>query len=379
MRMENTIQLINVEYVKPNRFQPRSKFDNDGLMELGQSIRIHGMIQPVIVRRVGPQFEIVAGERRFRAAQSIGMKQVPCLIVDIDDNEAAELAIIENTHRRELTPIEEARSYKQLLDKRYVNQEQLATRLGISLPEFSNTIRLLSLDESVQDALMNNKISEGHARSLLKVTDKMKQVELLNRIINERLTVKALEEVIDEVVTGYTKKAVTGNITAGSNLDINVDDIINNSEDITPAIPTSYAYHSRVDERTKNKKNSLFFNNLENESVNMDANISFGFNPFATDNTEEELDDVDYDLLDSDEEEEQLVSTPKVANISSPEQVVVEEKYESVDDTIAGIKKIIKLAKENGIDVEVEEFNFDLFYQFILRIDKEIKEKETNE
>lgn len=379
MKMENTVQLINVEYVIPNRFQPRSKFDNEGLAELGQSIRIHGMIQPVIVRRVGPQFEIIAGERRFRAAQSVGMKEVPCLIVDITDNEAAELAIIENTHRRELTPIEEARSYKRLLDKRYIPQEQLAARLGISLPEFSNTIRLLSLDESVQDALMNNQISEGHARSLLKVTDKMKQVELLNRIISERLTVRQLEEIIDEVVTGYTKKAITGNITAGSNLDINVDDIVNNSQDITPGLPTTYSYQSKVNDIKRNKKNSLFFNNLENESVNMDANISFGFNPFASTNSDsdEYTDDVDYDLLDSDEPEEE--KEEKVDNNIVNQQEIIEETYETIDDTIAGVKKIIRLAKENGIGIELEEFNFDKFYQFILRIDKELKEKETNE
>ena len=384
MKMESQIQLIPVEQVIPNRFQPRTKFDNDGITELAESIRVHGMIQPVIIRRLGPKFEIIAGERRFRAAQVAGMKQVPCIICELDDNEAAELAIIENTHRMELNPIEEARGYKRLLDKRYVTQDKLAMRLGMSQSALANKIRLLSLDESVQDALMNNQISEGHARSLLKVTDKMKQVDLLNKIIAERWNVRHLDGVIDEIINGYNKPNVVGEITADSKLDVDVDDIINNSIDIDPGIATTYEYRTRAETRQEPKKNSLFFNNLENESANMDPNISFGFNPFQTKlEGEEEEEEVDYDLLEPDENVDANDEVEKTETTTSTEvkkaQPEVIEDYETVDDTIAGFKKIIRLAKANGINIEIEEFNFDLFYQFILRIDKEVIKKEDDQ
>ena len=186
MKMEAQIRLINIEHIIPNRFQPRLHFSDEGLEDLATSIREHGIIQPLVLRRVGEKYEIIAGERRYKASQLAGLTAVPAIITDLDDNESAEVAILENTQRRNLSAIEEGKSYKKLLDRKYVTQDQLARRLGTSQANIANKIRLLSLAEEVQNALIEERISERHARSLLKVTDKVKQVELLNKTIYRR-------------------------------------------------------------------------------------------------------------------------------------------------------------------------------------------------
>lgn len=381
MKMEAQIRLINIDDIIPNRFQPRLKFEDSALDELATSIQEHGIFQPLVVRRLNDKFEIIAGERRFKAATKAGLKAVPCIISDIDDNESAEVAIIENTHRRNLSAIEEAKAYKKLLDRRYITQDQLARRLGMSQSALSNKVRLLSLDEAVQKALINEQISERHARCLLRVTDKMKQVELLNRIIAERWTVKQTEDVVTAVVNSYNNKTNnTGGINASSKLDVDIDRIINNSTDIVSDIPVDdkifYSYNSNLDKRLdeNKKKNSLFFNNLENESVNMDPTLSFGFNPFKKEVKEEHIDDdddVDYDLLDLDEDDEDDETTTE--SKKEAEQVVVEPELEKNEDVITQIKKLLGKAKVNGLSVTSEEFSFDKMYQFVIRIDKEDK------
>lgn len=381
MKMEAQIRLINIDDIIPNRFQPRLKFEDSALDELATSIQEHGIFQPLVVRRLNDKFEIIAGERRFKAATKAGLKAVPCIISDIDDNESAEVAIIENTHRRNLSAIEEAKAYKKLLDRRYITQDQLARRLGMSQSALSNKVRLLSLDEAVQKALINEQISERHARCLLRVTDKMKQVELLNRIIAERWTVKQTEDVVTAVVNSYNNKTNnTGGINASSKLDVDIDRIINNSTDIVSDIPVDdkifYSYNSNLDKRPdeNKKKNSLFFNNLENESVNMDPTLSFGFNPFKKEVKEEHIDDdddVDYDLLDLDDDDDEDETTTE--SKKEVEQVVVEPELEKNEDVITQIKKLLGKAKVNGLSVTSEEFSFDKMYQFVIRIDKEDK------
>lgn len=378
MKMEAQIRLINIDSIIPNRFQPRLQFDDEALNELAASIKEHGIIQPLVLRRVADKFEIIAGERRFKAAQLAGLTSVPAVISDLDDNESAEVAIIENTHRRDLSPIEEAKSYKKLLDRKYVTQEQLASRLGTSQSNVANKIRLLTLDEAVQNALLKEQISERHARSLLRVTDKFKQVDLLNKTINEKWPVRKLDEEIDKVLGTYKKdNTTTGAINANSRIDVDVDDIVNNSADILldeEYTPVNYQYQTRVKEDNK-KRDSLFFNNLENESVNMDPTLNFGFNPFKNNVTTEKALERDYELLELDEENQEEVEEllPKENTSTEVKEVIVEEDYKTMDDVIMGIKKIIKKARNHDIPIELEEFNFDKFYQFIIRVyeDKE--------
>ena len=192
MNLEQTVLQVHIEDIIPNRFQPRLNFDEQGLQELAASIKEHGIIQPLVLRKLGNKYEIIAGERRYKAAQIAGLTTVPAVISNIDDNASAEVALVENVQRRNLTAIEEARSYKNLLDKGYLTQDQLAKRMGLSQPAIANKLRLLNLDEEVQQALLEEKISERHARTLLTLPLE-EQREWLHRIINERLTVRQLD------------------------------------------------------------------------------------------------------------------------------------------------------------------------------------------
>ena len=210
MNLDSGVLQVPLEDIIPNRFQPRLNFDEQGLKELADSIKEHGIIQPLVLRKLGDKYEIIAGERRYKAAGMAGLQTVPAVIANIDDNKSAEVALVENVQRRDLTAIEEARSYKNLLDKGYLTQEQLAKRMGLSQPSIANKLRLLNLDEEVQQALLEEKISERHARTLLQLPDKAAQREWLHRIINERMTVRQLDlelknltggtEVLDDVI-----------------------------------------------------------------------------------------------------------------------------------------------------------------------------------
>ena len=204
--METRKQVIelNIDDVLPNRFQPRIKFNEDAINELSKSIKEHGVIQPIVVRPIGDKFEIIAGERRYKASRMAGKTTIPAIITDLNDKDSAEVALIENVQRENLTPIEEAISYKKILDMGYITQDALATKLGKTQSTVANKLRLLNLEDDVQEALLNEKISERHARSLLKLTDKEKQKQMLNRIINERLTVRRADEEIEKMLNGTT-------------------------------------------------------------------------------------------------------------------------------------------------------------------------------
>ncbi len=211
--MEENEKIINVrvEDIIPNRFQPRLAFDEQELNNLADSIRRYGIIQPLVLRSIGSKFEIIAGERRYKASLLAGLKSVPAIIKNTDDNTSSEIALLENLQRKNLTVIEEAQSYKKLLDKNYT-QEEIANKLGVSQSSVANKLRLLSLPKEVQDALLYNRISERHARSLLSLNDKEMQIELLNRIINERLTVRQTEEEISKLLN---KMSVDNDIPEG--------------------------------------------------------------------------------------------------------------------------------------------------------------------
>ena len=203
MDIDTSIQYINVEEIIPNRFQPRLTFDDEGLQELAKSINEHGIIQPLVLRKLlNGKYEIIAGERRYKASQIAGLSKVPSIIANLDDNTSAEVALVENLQRRNLSSIEEAKSYKKLLDRGYLTQEQLAKRLGVSQSGVANKVRLLNLTEEVQDALLKELISERHARSLLQITNKEQQINMLNKIINNRLTVRQLDEEIKKKLNG---------------------------------------------------------------------------------------------------------------------------------------------------------------------------------
>lgn len=198
--MTGKVVELDVNDVLPNRFQPRIKFSEDSINELSESIKEHGVIQPIVVRPMGDKYEIIAGERRYKASLLAGKQTIPSIITNLNDKDSAEVALIENVQRKDLTPIEEAISYKKILDMGYLTQEELASKLGKNQSTVANKLRLLNLADEVQEAVLDEKISERHARSLLKLRDPNKQVELLNRIIENRLTVRKTDEEIANIL-----------------------------------------------------------------------------------------------------------------------------------------------------------------------------------
>jgi len=190
---ENEVITIKLDDIIPNRFQPREVFDEQALNELAESIKLHGVIQPIIVRPVDNKYEIIAGERRYKASVLAGKTDIPAIVKVKDDKESSIIAFIENSQRRNVSPIEEAKTCERLLSNNDMTQEQLAKQLGMSQSTLANKLRLLTLPIEVQDALLNGEISERHARSLLSVKDTKEQLSLLGRIKEEKLTVRELE------------------------------------------------------------------------------------------------------------------------------------------------------------------------------------------
>lgn len=209
VKEEETIQELKVGQLRPNPYQPRKVFHKEAIEELAASIQEHGILQPLIVRKSIKGYEIVAGERRFRAAQEAKLKTVPAVVRELSDRQMMELALLENLQREDLTPIEEALAYEMLMEQLSMTQEQLAKRLGKSRPHVANHIRLLTLPSFVQEMISNGTISMGHGRTLLALKDKAQLQMLLKRIEKEGLNVRQLEQIIqsmNEHVPRETKK-----------------------------------------------------------------------------------------------------------------------------------------------------------------------------
>lgn len=202
MQNDTSITMLNTSLIVPNKYQPRKIFDETELTKLAESIKIYGIINPILVRKKEDKYEIIAGERRFRATKMLGLTEIPAIIKNADEQQMAELALIENIQRKELSPIEEAKSYEEIMKIGNQTQQSLAQKLGKSQSAIANKIRLLSLPQEVQDALSHKKISERHARSLLTIEDKNRQLEILNKIINEKLTVKETDQIINSKEMG---------------------------------------------------------------------------------------------------------------------------------------------------------------------------------
>lgn len=196
---------LNLNDILPNRFQPRIKFNEEKIYELSQSIKEHGVIQPIIVRPIGDKYEIVIGERRYKASVLADLETIPAIVLDLKDKDSIELALIENVQREDLSAIEEALSYEKILSMGYLTQEELADKLGISQSAISNKKRLLNLCDEVQEALMEKEISERHARSLLKISNEEQQRDMLYRIVSEKLTVRQLDIEIQKLLDNQDK------------------------------------------------------------------------------------------------------------------------------------------------------------------------------
>lgn len=191
-------EIIYVQFgqIKPNPFQPREDFDPQSIEELAQSIKEKGVIQPLLVRRRGDNYELIAGERRFRAANSLGLKEIPVIVRDVSDQDSLELALIENIQREGLNPIEEAHAYQHLIDKFQVSQEKISQALGKARVSITNTLRLLKLPHEIQEEMKKGRISFAHGRALLEIEDANQQRKLTQDIISQGLSVRELENLI---------------------------------------------------------------------------------------------------------------------------------------------------------------------------------------
>ncbi|OUQ49236.1 ParB/RepB/Spo0J family partition protein [Lachnoclostridium sp. An118] len=192
-------QMMKINMVEPNRDQPRRNFEEDALLELADSIKQYGVLQPLIVRKRNDYYEIIAGERRWRAAKMAGVKEVPVIIKEYNEQEILEIALIENIQRENLNPIEEAMAFKKLLEEFNLKQDEVAERVSKSRTAVTNSMRLLKLDQRVQQMIIDDMISTGHARALLAIDDPEQQYVLANRIFDEKLSVRETEKLIKEI------------------------------------------------------------------------------------------------------------------------------------------------------------------------------------
>lgn len=239
MDNKEVVTRISLEDIIPNRFQPREVFNEQALKELAVSIQQHGVIQPIIVRPLGSKFEIIAGERRFKASTMAGVKDIPAIIRTLDDKKASKIALLENLQRQDLTAIEEARTYQTILRLDDMTQAELARTMGKSQASVSNKLRLLSLPEEVQEALLKKEISERHARALIPVEPRERQLELLHRIINERMTVRSLNKIINNKEEASSNEAASEETTSAAVKELKGEENMNAGMDFRNLAPSN--------------------------------------------------------------------------------------------------------------------------------------------
>lgn len=387
MNHENEIVNVRIDEIIPNRFQPRLAFDEKELNELADSIKMHGIIQALVLRRIGDKYEIIAGERRYKASVLAGLTQVPAVIMNIDDQKSAEVAVVENLQRKDLTAIEEAQSYKKILDMGYLTQEELATRMGVAQSTIANKLRLLNLTIPVKEALLHNKISERHARSLLNITDNNLQISMLNRIIAERLTVRQTDEEINKLLGKTPKTDNTPKVTppiVETKEDKPVEDIIPNQIDIEQEKKAS---KDIIEEYKPKDIDALLAPQSEtiiNETKPKEEKQTFNaepelINPFQEVDTEPVI--MDFDVSN------QTFENPvKDTPIETKDSSIIEEyrnqeetpKLQETSTSTKSISKAINQAREEarkieemGFDVDTEEFDFEDMYQIIIKIKKD--------
>lgn len=405
MNLEKEIFEIPLTDIMPNRFQPREIFDDEALQELAQSIKTHGVIQPIIVRKIGDKFEIIAGERRYRASQLAGKTTIPALIRDIDNKEAAKVALLENLQRRDLSPIEEARTYQTILKLDNITQEELAENLGKSQSAIANKLRLLNLDESVQVALLNGQISERHARSLLNVADKNKQKELVEKIIQNRMTVRQLDEEIKNMENKPSTSfdAPTKPINGPISDEKMLDNLINGTEP-TPSFNFAQAQEPtevKTPEITIEEPHpSVVIPNVEPISLQNQVQAPVVENPLPPTPEVAQVPKFNPNIFESLRmDNDQFVQTsfeqkkpleteeptpneepkgskdlvyPNIPNLNATETVKENSIYD-LRFAINNVRQAIQNTKKFGFDVNAEEYDLDKDYQFVITIKKNDK------
>ena len=209
----NGERMMKISMIEPNREQPRKKFDEDALQELSESIKQYGILQPLLVSDKKDYYEIVAGERRWRAAKMAGLKEVPVVVKEFSTQEIVEISLIETIQREDLNPVEEAMAYKRLIDEFHLKQDEIAERVSKSRTAVTNSMRLLKLDSRVQQMMVDEMISAGHARAILAISDPEQQYNAAMKVFDEKLSVRETEKLVKSILTPTKKKPVVSNPT----------------------------------------------------------------------------------------------------------------------------------------------------------------------
>lgn len=387
------IYYIPIEDIIPNRFQPRLAFDERELNELANSIIKYGVIQPIVLRNIGDKYEIIAGERRYKASCLAGLKKVPAIINNTDDNTSAEIALLENLQRKNLSVIEEAQSYKKLMDRGFT-QEDMASKLGVSQSSIANKMRLLNLPKEVQNALLYNRISERHARSLLSLPDADMQKNLLNKIITEKLTVKQTEEEISAILNRNkeqeelpddikrflkiepkveSKEQMLGNKPVEEYLDIRVPEVVkiepeakatmteyvDESEIINPFQTTSTPNITETSFDKESYANAID-NSQELSSIVAETAEVLPENPVVPTSTISETEPVSYEeTVDSSEEE-----------YFDKDSLLEEDGSVNLPNVINKVRDFISSLDEVSSLITTTELDLTDSYQIIIEIDK---------
>ena len=328
--MDNNGEVVYLylDDIIPNRFQPREVFDDQALKELAVSIKEHGVIQPIIVRKVENKYEIIAGERRYKASTMAGLTKIPAIVKDLDDKESSKVALIENLQRKDLTPIEEARTYQKILElEDGMTQEQLAATMGKTQSSVSNKLRLLDLPDEIQDALLKEKISERHARSLLSIEDKNDQIKMMDKVIAEKMTVRELDKEI-KIMNGEPQDSI--------------QDTPSNIESIPSIMPS-------IGLNTVEQTN----NDIQTESTNPEESTVADITPVSNVEPIKEENNIN-----STNNEEQKTEVPPLATFNNPTSVDIDKIRESATDIGSITQNVQPTTALNNQEQNNEEFKF---------------------
>jgi len=395
------IYYIPIEDIIPNRFQPRLAFDEKELNELANSIIKYGVIQPIVLRNIGDKYEIIAGERRYKASCLAGLKKVPAIINNTDDNTSAEIALLENLQRKNLSVIEEAQSYKKLMDRGFT-QEEIASKLGVSQSSIANKMRLLNLPKDVQNALLYNRISERHARSLLSLPDADMQRNLLNRIITEKLTVKQTEEEISAILNRNkeqeplpediqrflkiepkteSKEALLGDKQVEEYLDIKVPEVVKIEPEVK-ATMTEYTDNTEIInpfQQTNGNNVNVMPTSFDKEAYSYAIDNSKDLTPVIEESSETNNSTVMNPVNNENNQVNNLsVNTPNTIQYEEPEEVETVDKDSLLEeDGSVNLPNVINKVRDfiNSLDevsnlITTSELDLTDTYQIIIEIDK---------
>ena len=415
---DEVVQLY-LDDIIPNRFQPREVFDEKALKELAVSIKEHGVIQPIIVRSVNGKYEIIAGERRYKASALAGLTKIPAIVRDLDDKESSKVALLENLQRKNLNPIEEAKTYQKILEIDQMTQEELARTMGKSQSAVANKLRLLSLPDEIQEYLLKEELSERHARALLNLDDAEKQKEMAKKVIDNKMSVRNLEAEIKEM-TGKTKPkqeeaSETPEVIASTKAFVNDNPLIptakveedkSNYGKVTIAPPEgeempsskfiNYGEIDKEEEKTpmpipnvitsidvndvKENTNDIKSGESSNSGNALDSLLNLG-NPTSSVPANEFITPaekiVKTDSLEDPAEDtsSEYFNTSDLSNIELPPSIINPSEEEntgtySIEEAVEKIKNTIEDLKKHGINLNADEMDFEKSYQMIIKIEK---------